>query len=150
MTADLPASAWSRRPTGPATIVATVAAIDLWSVRHLLQVVSWPNDLPFHLAMVSWAEGRFRAGQVPTDGWFPRLSGGLPQFHLYQSLPHLLTGGLGVPLGAERATHLVLWFLVGTFPVTVFIGARALGLSVRAATVAAVVERAASAVEPAK
>lgn len=119
--------------------LGVAVAVQLWAYRHLLEPVSWPNDLSFHLSMATWAEGRFRAGQVPVDGWYPRLSGGLPQFHLYQSLPHLLTGGAGVPLGTERALHLFLWLLVATWPIPVFIGARALGLTDRAALVAGVV-----------
>ncbi|QXC60410.1 YfhO family protein [Aquihabitans sp. G128] len=121
---------------GPAA-VGVVVAVQLWALRHLLRLVSWPNDLSFHASMVDWATGRFRAGQVPTDGWYPRLSGGLPQFHLYQSLPHVLTGLAGTVIGPERATHLALWLLVATWPVAVYLGARALGLSPLAAAAAA-------------
>ncbi len=125
---------------GPAGwVVALVVALDLAATRHLLRLVTWPNDLPFHLSMVDWATGRWQAGQIPTDGWYPRLSGGLPQFHLYQSLPHVLTGALGTIIGPERAVHLVLWLLVGTWPVAVYVGARALGLSRPGAAGAAVV-----------
>lgn len=120
-------------------VMAVVVALDLWWHRHLLQVVSWPNDVPLHRSMVGWAAGRWFDGQWPATGWFPYLSGGLPQFQHYQSLPHALTGLLAVPIGAAEATHLVLWLLVGTWPIAVFIGARALGLGVRPAALAAVI-----------
>lgn len=136
--ADRPRRLFDRvGPTGG--IVGMVVAIDLVATRHLLRLVTWPNDLPFHVSMVDWATGRFRAGQVPTDGWYPRLSGGLPQFHLYQSLPHVLTGALGTAVGSQRAVHLTLWLLVGTWPLAVYLGARALGLSRSGAAGAAVV-----------
>lgn len=127
-----------RRGACDAVVVAVTCALSLWSTRHLLRVVSWPNDLAQHDAMVSWATRRWRGGHVPTDGWFPWLSGGLPQFHHYQSLPHTLTGALGLVTGPHRALHLVLWLLVGTFPIPVYLGGRALGLSGPAAVAAAV------------
>ena len=129
---------WRRVGLAPA-VVGAVVAVQLFVERHLLRVVSWPNDLPFHVSMVSWASGRFHGGHLPLDGWYPRLSGGLPQFHQYQSLPHVLTGLLGVSLGPERAAHLMLWLAVCTWPIPVYVGARALGLTTRAAVVAAVV-----------
>ena len=127
------------RSVGPVGLVlGLVVAFDLFLTRHLLRLASWPNDLPFHLSMVDWASGRWEAGQIPVDGWYPRLSGGLPQFHLYQSLPHVITGALGTAIGSQRALHLTLWVLVGTWPVAVYLGARALGLSKVAAAAAAV------------
>ena len=87
----------------PPLLLAVPLLFNAWTLRQLLTVTSWPNDQPFHVAMVDWAAGRLRHGTIPIDGWFPRLSGGLPQFHSYQSLPHLLTAFLGLPLGVERA-----------------------------------------------
>lgn len=127
------------RNLGPVgAVLAALVAFELFITRHLLSLASWPNDLPFHLSMVDWASGRWEAGQVPVDGWYPRLSGGLPQFHLYQSLPHVLTGALGTMIGSQRALHLTLWLLVGTWPIAVYLGARALGLSKVASVGAAV------------
>ena len=67
--------------------VAAIVGVNLWMMRHLLLHVSWPNDVPFHVSMTQWATDRLSAGQLPLDGWYPRLSGGYPQFHMYQSLP---------------------------------------------------------------
>ncbi len=134
-----PCSASPRARRAAVAVIGAATALNLWAMRHLLRMATWPNDLSFHLSMVSWATDRFRQGHVPTDGWFPRLSGGLPQFHHYQSLPHLLAGLVGVPLGAEQSTHLLLWVLVGTWPIAVYLGARAFGLTVRAAVLAALV-----------
>lgn len=129
----------ARRPAPATAGLLVVVAASLWAHRHLLVLVSWPNDLPFHLAMVQWATGELDRGSLPVDGWFPYLSGGLPQFHHYQSLPHLLTALLGSVVGAQRAVHLTLWLLVGTWPAAVYLGARLLGLDRRPALAAALV-----------
>ncbi len=119
-------------------LIAATVAVNGWVTRALLQKVSYPNDAAFHEAMVDWAAGRFRAGHVPLDGWFNRLSSGLAQFHHYQSLPHLLTGALGRMVGAESAFVWTNWALWATWPIAIAVAARAFGLRPRAAALAAV------------
>src|SRR6185437_16448826 len=92
-----------------------------------------------HEAMVDWAHGQLRRGTIPLDGWFPRLSGGLPQFHDYQSLPHLVTAVLSLPFGVGRTFAAVTYLLLVAWPIAVYVCARAVGLSRRPGAVAAVV-----------
>ena len=111
--------------------------LNMWFMRHMLLNVSWPNDLPFHVSMAQWAADRFSAGQVPLDGWYSRLSGGYPQFHMYQSLPHLITGFVGQFIGVDRAVNLATYLLWCTWPVSVFIAARAFAMDKVASVMAA-------------
>lgn len=128
-----------KAPRATSWCVMTVVVASAIGHRHLLRVVSWPNDLGLHETMVSWASSRFQHGEVPFDGWMSTLSGGLPQFHHYQSLPHLLTGWLGAAIGPGHAVHVTLWLLVCTWPVAVYLGGRAMGLDPWAAAASAVV-----------
>lgn len=118
-------------------LLGLIVAASAWSARGLLARVSWPNDLALHDAMVQWAAGRMERGHLPLDGWMPSLSGGLAQFHHYQSLPHVLTAIVGLAIGPQRALHLMLWLAVSTWPITVYLGARALGIDRRPALFAA-------------
>ena len=117
--------------------VAAIVGVNLWMMRHLLLHVSWPNDVPFHVSMTQWATDRLSAGQLPLDGWYPRLSGGYPQFHMYQSLPHLITAGVGKVIGVETAFNLATYLLWCLWPIVIFIAARAFGLNKTASVVAA-------------
>jgi hypothetical protein len=117
--------------------LALIIGITAWTSRGLLTVVSWPNDLGLHDAMVQWATGRMARGHLPFDGWMPTLSGGLAQFHHYQSLPHVVTAVAGLAIGPQRALHLTLWLAVATWPLTVYLGGRAIGQGRRAALFAA-------------
>ena len=74
--------------------------------------------------MVAWANDRIEDGHLPLDGWYPDLSLGSSRFHHYQSLPHILTGYLAVPLGPERAVSLTLYLLLATWPIAVYAGGR--------------------------
>ncbi|MCB0972453.1 MAG: hypothetical protein KDA97_13185 [Acidimicrobiales bacterium] len=126
------------RRAGVVAVLAAVVGAGAFASRHLLAPVAWPNDLGLHEAMVRWAADRVAEGEVPMDGWFPALSGGLPQFHHYQSAPHLLTALLAQVVGVSAAVRGTLWLLVAVFPVAVYVGGRALGLGRRAALGAAV------------
>lgn len=118
-------------------VLALPVAMNLWLCRHMLQRVSWPNDVPFHVAMVDWAMRRMRTGAVPLDGWFPRLSGGFPQFHMYQSLPHQLTAAVARVVGVETAVNFATYALWCTWPVAVYLGAWAFGMDRLASCAAA-------------
>jgi hypothetical protein len=99
------------------------------------------NDSAFHLEMIKWADHQIGAGRVPLDGWFPDLALGSSFFHHYQRLPYTLTAY------AARLTHLgdhttYLWFLyllLALWPISVYVGARLLGIERWSAGAAALV-----------
>jgi hypothetical protein len=96
------------------------------------------NDSGLHLAMTKWASARLGDGHNPFDGWFPYLGLGFPQTHHYQSLPHVLTGAVGIVLGVTRAYHWSLYLLLAGWPVAIYAGARMVGMRQWAAAGAAV------------
>jgi hypothetical protein len=107
-----------------------VAAAVAWGL-----VLLWPehrdvwylNDAAVHRSMVEWAAGRIRDGHLPFDGWYPYLSAGASRFHHYQSLPHIVTGTLSLPFG-RAAFPGSLYLLLATWPISVYMGGRLLGL----------------------
>lgn len=118
--------------------VALAVAFGLVTLRSELRPAADLNDLPLHASMVRWAEGRLAAGATPFDGWFPYLGEGFPQFHHYQTLPHLATALLATVLGGDDAVAWVLYLLVATWPISVFLGARLLGWGRTPAAAAAI------------
>jgi hypothetical protein len=86
------------------------------------------NDSAMHWSMVRWAEGVLRHGRLPLDGWYPRLGLGFPQFHHYQSFSHIVTAIVSVIAGREGTYPVVQWLLLGTMPLSAWLGARLLGL----------------------
>jgi hypothetical protein len=88
--------------------------------------------------MVRWAADRIREGHLPFDGWYPPLSLGASRFHHYQSLPHILTGGLTVLFGAGTFRW-SLYLLLAAWPIAVYLGARLFGMDRWSAAVAAAV-----------
>src|SRR5581483_6568253 len=106
------ASATRRWPLG---LVGLASAFGLVALRAETNVVPNLNDSAFHLQMVRWASGQIAEGRVPLDGWFPYLSLGSSFFHHYQSLAETLT-----------AYVWILYLLLATWPVPVYLGARLL------------------------
>jgi hypothetical protein len=86
--------------------------------------------------MVRWAADRIRDGHLPLDGWYPALSLGASRFHHYQSLPHILTGGLSVVFGAG-IFRWSLYLLLACWPIAVYLGARLFELDRWSSAVAA-------------
>jgi Gpi18-like mannosyltransferase len=88
------------------------------------------NDSAFHLEMVRWASGQIGEGRVPLDGWFPYFSMGSSFFHHYQSLSETLTAYAARLTGAgDQTTYLwILYLLLALWPMSVYLGARLLGL----------------------
>ena len=115
------------RRAGPLSLVALTVAFNLWMLRAQALPTLEPNDNAVHLSMVRWAIARMQGGHLPFDGWFPNLGLGSPLFHHYQSLPHILTGVLGLAVGSDRAFFGSLYLLLATWPVSVYLGARLFG-----------------------
>jgi hypothetical protein len=116
---------WSRY--APWLLVAFAVAFGAWLLRPELHAVFYPNDATTHAAMSRFAEQRIRAHHNPFDAWFPYLNIGVPQFAQYQSLPSILTGLLSIPLG-DSVFRWSNYLLICTWPVSVYAGARLLGL----------------------
>jgi len=123
----------------PLALVAIAVGFNLYVLRAEILPVLYLNDSSVHLSMVRWAVARMQEGHVPFDGWYPYLGLGSSLFHHYQSLPHILTGTLGLAVGADRAYAGTLHVLLATWPISVYLGARWLGWERWAAGAAALV-----------
>ena len=66
-------------------------------------------------------------GTVPFDAWYPYLGLGSPQFLQYQALSHIVTGLLSIVFG-DATFRWTNYLLICTWPISVYIGARLLGL----------------------
>jgi hypothetical protein len=115
------------RTYAPLALVATAVIFNLWVLRAQALPVLTRNDSVLHLSMVRWALMRLREGHLPFDGWYPYLGLGSALFHHYQSLPHTLTAGLALVVGADRAYFGTLYLLLSSWPISVYLGARLLG-----------------------
>jgi hypothetical protein len=127
------------RDVAPLAIVAMAVCFNLWILRAEILPVLFPNDSSVHLSMVRWALDRIRDGHVPFDGWYPYLGLGSSLFHHYQSLPHNLTAVLALGIGADWAFSIMLYVLLATWPISVYLGARLLGWERWVAAAAALV-----------
>jgi len=134
---ELPADEGKR--LGPLALVAIAVAFNLYVLRAEILPVLYLNDSSVHLSMVRWALARMQEGHLPFDGWYPYLGLGSSLFHHYQSLPHTLTGTLGLAIGADRAYAGTLYVLLATWPISVYLGARWLGWERWAAGAAALI-----------
>lgn len=113
---------------GPWAVVALVVLFNLWVLRAEATPVHNLNDGGVHRSMIGWAEERWSSGHLPLDGWYPELALGSSRFHHYQSLPHVLTGLVAIPMGSDRAYALTLYLGLALWPIAVFAGGRLLGL----------------------
>lgn len=128
----------ARANLAPLALVAIAVGFGLWTLRSEIIDVAYPNDAAIHDSMVRWAADRIREGHLPFDGWYPPLSLGASRFHHYQSLPHILTGGLTVILGAGTFRW-SLYLLLAAWPIAVYLGARLFEMDRWTAAVAAAV-----------
>lgn len=144
-----PGRRWPGRELGSQKVVArtaygSLAMVCVWwlgALRDQLRAVPTLNDSTFHMQMVRWAESRLRTGRSSFDGWFPDLTLGSAFFHHYQSLPYNITAWLSrlLPSDADGTFRLLVWVLVGTWPVAVYASARLLDLRRGTAVIAAAV-----------
>lgn len=95
------------------------------------------NDASIHESMVGWAADRIRDGHLPFDGWYPHLALGASRFHHYQSLPHIVTGLASIPFGPSTFRW-SLYLLLASWPISVYLGGRLMGLGRWTAAAAAV------------
>jgi Gpi18-like mannosyltransferase len=118
----VPARVW------PLSLVGLAALFGLVVLRAETHVVPNLNDSAFHLQMVRWASGQIGEGRVPLDGWYPYLSLGSSFFHHYQSLAETLTAyAARVVVAGDATTYVwILYLLLASWPVSVYLGARLL------------------------
>jgi membrane protein YfhO len=128
---------WARK--GQLALVMFPVAFNLWELRAERLGVYDLNDTSVHISTVSTAANRIASGHLGLDPWYSRLGLGLPQFHEYQTLAHVITGYLAVLIGATTATHLVLYIGLSLWPVAVYAGARMFGFDRWVAGAAALV-----------
>ncbi len=117
------------------TATTVVNLVLLWP-EH--QPVAYLNDSALHSEMVRFATQQIRAGHLPLTGWFPYLGEGSPLFLHYQSLGATIGGALGLAIGPDNAFAWLLYLLLATWPISVYLGVRWLGWSRLAAALAAV------------
>ncbi len=127
------------RTWAPLGIVAMAVGFNLWLLRAEVLPALYANDASVHLSMVRWALDRIGDGHLPFDGWYPYLGLGSSLFHHYQSLPHTLTAVLALGTGADWAFSIMLYVLLATWPISVYLGARLLGWERWVAAAAALV-----------
>jgi hypothetical protein len=106
--------------------VVAAVLFNYWFLRAEVLPVAYLNDSSVHEQMVRFATARLEGGHLPQTSWFPYLGLGSPQFLHYQSLPSTITGAAGVLIGSDRAFTWSLYLLVSLWPVTVYLGVRAL------------------------
>jgi hypothetical protein len=99
------------------------------------------NDGALHLAFVRRAADAWSRGENVIDFWLPQIELGVPQFLVYQHLPHLtvvllgrLTGGA---VDLRTLFDLVRYALLLTFPLAVFWSMRTMGFTSVASAIAA-------------
>jgi hypothetical protein len=117
-----------RAALGPFVLVGLAIAFGAVLLVPELRHVHELNDSSLHASMARWAERRIRAGHSPFDGWYSYLGLGGPQFHQYQSVPHIITGYLSIPFG-DGVFRWIEYLLLVTWPIPVYAGARLFGLS---------------------
>ncbi len=107
------------------------------------------NDVIFHLAASERMETSFERGEPFLDAWVSEWALGYPVWRSYQPMPHA-AGALVLRvfrgIGDPAAIFAVLFYLlIVTFPASVYIGARLLGLPPPAAGLASLLAFASSA-----
>ncbi len=118
---------WER--FGPPAIVALVVAFNLWALRGERIPTQSGNDSDIHRNMLQWAVDRIQGAHLPFDGWFPDFGLGFPQFHQYQSLPHIVTAPIAAVLGVDLTYSWTLYLLLALWPICVYATLRLFGFS---------------------
>lgn len=122
-------------------VLAPLAAVlfNLFALRDQLLALPAVNDSSVHMAVARWTRRLVDSGQSPIDAWFPHLQLGLALSRHYQALPDLLTGLLGWPFGVDVTYRWLLYLLLATWPLSVYVGVRLLGWDPRTAAAAALI-----------
>ena len=123
----------------PWAVVGAAVVWNLWELRATVTPATYLNDSSVAEQMVRFVTARFQAGRDPLTTWFPYLGLGSPQFLHYQSAPAIVTGAVGLLVGADTAFRWSLYLLWCLWPVAVYASARLFGTRPLAAALAAAV-----------
>ncbi len=123
----------------PWAIAGAAVAWNLWELRATITPATYLNDSSVAEQMVRFATAQLRAGHDPLTAWFPDLGLGSPQFLHYQSVPAIVTGAMGLVVGADAAFRWSLYLLWCLWPLAVYASARLFGTRPLAAALAAAV-----------
>jgi hypothetical protein len=123
----------------PFVLVAATVAMNLVALHAETTPVAYLNDGSIHAEMTRFATAQLRAGHLPLTSWFPFLGEGSPQFLHYQSLGAMLTGALGIAIGSNTAYVWMLYLLLATWPISIYLCVRLLGFDRYAAAFAAMI-----------
>ena len=123
-------------------LLACAVGFNAWFVAPEARISRVPlNDVVFHLTASERLEASIARGEPFLDPWVSEWALGYPVWRSYQPLPHAVGALLlwafhaaGDPAAIFAA---FLYFLIATFPVSVYVGARLLGLPPPAAGLAA-------------
>lgn len=109
-------------------IAVTFAAVTLWPELEIGRFP--PNDATLHLAATERLGKSIASGEPFLDPWVSEWSLGYPIWRSYQPLPHLVAAAVLAASPADHATTFAALqlFLLVLLPVSVFLGARLLGL----------------------
>ncbi|MGH2690941.1 MAG: hypothetical protein ACRDHM_00365 [Actinomycetota bacterium] len=127
------------RRAGPLALVLVPVVFNLFVLRAEVQPAQNLNDGGVHAQMIRWAEDRIAAGSTPMDGWYPYLGLGSPLFRSYQTLPHIVSAFPARIFGGDAVYRWSLYLLLASWPISVYAGARLLGLREWTAAAAALV-----------
>ena len=128
-----------RRHLLPWAVVGVTVIWNLWVLRATVTPATYPNDSAMAEEMTRFATAQLQAGHDPLTTWFPYLGLGSPQFLHYQSAPAIVTGAVGLVVGADAAFRWSLYLLWCLWPVAVYASARLFGTRPLAAALAAAV-----------
>src|SRR5258706_7772388 len=105
----------------PIALVAIAVLFNLFILRAEVRPVAPPNDTSVHVSLVRYAEQQIKDGHLVFDGWYPRLSMGLPIFHHYQPLPAIVGGAIATQFGAARTVAWANYFLLSLLPLSFYL-----------------------------
>jgi hypothetical protein len=123
----------------PWAVVGAAVVWNLWELRATVKPVAYTNDSAMAEEMARFATAQLRAGHDPLTTWFPYLGLGSPHFLHYQSAAAIVTGAVGLVVGADTAFRWSLYLLWCLWPVAVYASARLFGSRPLAAALAAAV-----------
>jgi hypothetical protein len=109
---------------GPLVLVAIAVGFGLKELWPETSTVAYIDDASVHAQMARWAASQMTHGHLPLDGWWPYLQLGSPQFLHYQSLSSIVTGAVGLVFGQAQSFAWLLYLLLATWPISIYISAR--------------------------
>ncbi len=118
-------------------MVGAILLALLWRSYNL--AAPYLNDYVAHVTDTEYARDSILAGSAWSDFWAPHIELGYPIFHHYQHGGQFIAALLATATGAD-VEPLMRWLsflLVASFPTSVYLGGRLLGMSRLAAGVAA-------------